>query len=259
MVSSSKTGQTQQASSSHNYPQFSSQYSQLKIEDSYFLAFRAAAELLRKHGSLGTKLLDFGCGTGRSTRFLKTIGFEPTGVDISQDMLKEARQMGQEDYYWLNPKKVSFSEQFSEQSFDAIFQSFVLLEYSSLSQMVDTFEEFNRVLCDDGIAVIVTGSEDYYRHDWLSFKIGESDEETPDETRSITSGDKVRVSIKGTDIVLFDYVWTNSDYRWVFQKSRFDVIDMVSPLARGDEPFEWVNEREFPCWTIYVLKKQQAD
>ena len=255
MVSLSETGQAQQASSTHDYPQFSLQYSQLKIEDSYFIAFRAAAELLKKHSSLGTKLLDFGCGTGRSTRFLKTIGFEPTGVDISQDMLKEARQMGQEDYCWLNSKKIPFSEQ----SFDVIFQSFVLLEYSSLSQMVDTFEEFNRVLCDDGIAVIVTGSEDYYRHDWLSFEIGESDEETPDKTRSVTSGDTVRVAIKGTDIVLFDYVWTDSDYRRAFHKSRFDVIDMASPLARGDEPFEWVNEREFPCWTIYVLKKQQAD
>lgn len=252
MIALPRTAQAPQSLSPHNYSQFSSEYSQLKIEDSYFLAFRAAAELLEKHCRIGTKLLDFGCGTGRSTRFMKTLGFESTGVDISQDMLAKARQGDQGNYCWLESNKIPFSAK----SFDVIFQSFVLLEYSSLSQMVDTFKEFNRVLQDDGIAIIVTGSEDYYRHDWLSFKMGEGDESRHDETHSITSGEKVKVAIKGTDIVLFDYVWKNSDYQQVFQKSGFDVLEVVSPLAKGNEPFEWVNECEIPCWTIYVLKKQ---
>ncbi|MFK8183351.1 MAG: class I SAM-dependent methyltransferase [Phormidesmis sp.] len=255
MVASSGTVPVAQSLSPHDYSQFSSQYSQLKIEKSYFLAFRAAAELLEKHCRIGTKLLDFGCGTGRSTRFMKTLGFESTGVDISQDMLEQARQADQGEYCWLESTKIPFPER----SFDVIFQSFVLLEYSSLSQMVDTFEEFNRVLQDDGIAIIVTGSEDYYRNDWLSFKMGESDENGHENVRPMTSGDKVKVAITDTDIVLFDYVWTNSDYQQVFQKSGFDVIDMVSPLAQGNEPFEWVNECEVPCWTIYVLKKQSAN
>ncbi len=56
--------------------------------------------------------------------------------------------------------------------------------------------------------------------------------------------------------MLFDYFWTDADYQQVFQKSGFDVVEMVKPLAQGNEPFEWVNECEFPCWTIYVLKKQ---
>jgi ubiquinone/menaquinone biosynthesis C-methylase UbiE len=252
MILSAITGQAQRSLYPHNYRRFSSQYSKLKIENSYFLAFRAAAELLEKHRNIGTNLLDFGCGTGRSTRFLKTLGFEAIGVDISQDMLRKAQQVDQGDYCWIDSKEIPFSEQ----SFDVIFQSFVLLEYSSLPQMIETFEEFNRVLCDDGIAMIVTGSEDYYRYNWLSFKMGDSDEKKHDETQSITSGSKVKVSIRGTDIVLFDYFWTDTDYQQVFQKSGFDVIETVKPLAQGNEPFEWVNECEFPCWTIYVLKKQ---
>jgi ubiquinone/menaquinone biosynthesis C-methylase UbiE len=252
MVISSSLGQVKRSFYPHNYRRFSSQYSKLQIENSYFLAFRAAAELLEKHRIAGTRLLDFGCGTGRSTRFLKNLGFEAIGADISQDMLSQARQAAQGDYYWLDSKEIPFSAQ----SFDIIFQSFVLLEYSSLLKMINTFEEFDRVLCDNGIVMVVTGSEEYYRHNWLSFKIGDADEINREETEPLTSGCKVKVSIKGTDIVLFDYFWTDDDYRQVFQESGFYVVDMVQPLAQGDEPFDWVNECEVPCWTIYVLKKQ---
>lgn len=245
-------GETKQKKCPHNYQQFSPQYSKLKIEDSYFLAFRSAANLLKKNQVSGKRALDFGCGTGRSTRFLKSLGCKAVGADSSQAMLSQARQYDQGEYYWLS----SDSLPFSPQSFDVIFQSFVLLEYSSISQMSETFKELNRVLDDDGIVVVVTGSEAYYCHDWLSFKIGDDDEIGSLSASSLTSGCQVKVAIRGTDIVLFDYFWTDADYRQAFQGSGFDVIEMVQPLAQGDEPFNWVNECQFPCWTIYLLKKQ---
>ncbi len=48
------------------------------------------AELLREQRA--SKILDFGCGTGRSTRFLKQLGFVVTGIDISADMLEVAKK-----------------------------------------------------------------------------------------------------------------------------------------------------------------------
>lgn len=245
-------GEVTQTIHPHNYQRFSPQYSELKIEDSYFLAFRSAAKLLEKAQVSGKRVLDFGCGTGRSTRFLKSLGCEAVGADVSQAMLNQARQHDQGDYHWLDSNLLPFSPQ----SFDVIFQSFVLLEYSSTSQMIETFKEFNRVLDDDGIVVVVTGSEAYYCHDWLSFKMGDDDGVGSPRASSLTPGCQVKVAIRGTDIVLFDYFWTDADYRQAFQNSGFDVIEMVQPLAQGDEPFNWVNECQFPCWTIYVLKKQ---
>lgn len=252
MVVSSRTEQVKRSLYPHNYRRFSSQYSKLKIEKSYFLAFQAAAELLEKYKNVGTRLLDFGCGTGRSTRFMKSLGFEAIGADISQDMLRQARQADQGDYHWLDAGKIPFPAK----RFDVIFQSFVLLEYSSLPQMVSTFEEFNRVLSDSGLVMVVTGSEEYYRRNWLSFKIGDADEKNCHKANKLTSGCKVKVAITETDIVLFDYFWTDDDYRQAFQEAGFCVVEMVQPLAQGNEPFDWVNECEFPCWTIYILKKQ---
>lgn len=247
-----KSEHTKQPFGTHDYQQFSVQYSNLQIENSYFLAFRAAAELLEKYQNIGNRLLDFGCGAGRSTRFLRSLGFETVGVDISQAMLQQAQQIDQGEYYWLSSKELPFSAQ----SFDVIFQSFVLLEYSSTDRMIDTFVEFNRVLDDNGIVVIVTGSEDYYRHNWASFEVGDADEADSNESQNLKSGCTVKISIRGTDIVLLDYFWTDEDYRQTFQKSGFNVVEMIQPLAQGDEPFDWVNERELPCWAIYVLKKQ---
>lgn len=255
MVMSLKSEHTEQSFGTHDYQEFSEQYSNLQIEDSYFLAFRAAAELLKKYNSSGNRLLDFGCGAGRSTRFLRSLGFETISADISQDMLQQAQQLdpgNQESYYWLDSENLPFLAQ----SFDVIFQSFVLLEYSSTDKMINTFVEFNRVLDDNGIVVVATGSEDYYRYNWASFEVGEADKSNPNEPQNLESGCTVKISIKGTDIVLLDYFWTDEDYRQTFQKSGFNVVEMVQPLAQGDESFDWVNEREFPCWTIYVLRKQ---
>ncbi len=229
----------------HDYQQFSGQYAELKLEGSYFLAFNAVAEWCQRHPSRG-KLLDFGCGTGRSTRFLRNLGFDPVGVDINPSMLAKARQAAEGEYYLLDSEQLPFPNH----RFDAIFQSFVLLEYSSIPQMINTFEEFHRVLTDEGIVIVVTGSEEYYRHNWSSFEIG------PVDDTCLASGCKVRVGIRDTNIVLFDYYWTDNDYRQVFQQSGFEVIEAMQPLAQGHEPFAWVNECEFPCWTIYVLKKQ---
>lgn len=231
-------------SSTHDYQQFSEQYSKLRIEGTYYLAFEPLGELIERYGLKG-RSLDFGCGAGRSTRFLKTLGFDVVGVDKSLSMLQHAQRSIGGTYYLLDSEKLPFPAA----SFNLAFQSFVLLEYASIPEMISTFKELNRVLTSNGAAIVVTGSEDYYRRNWCSFQLEH------DENLNLSAGSTAKVMIQGTDIVLFDYYWTDADYRHVFEQSGFNVVEMVQPLARGDEPFDWVNEREFPCWSIYVLKK----
>ena len=231
-------------SSTHDYQQFSEQYSKLRIEGTYYLAFEPIGELIERYGLKG-RSLDFGCGAGRSTRFLKSLGFDVVGVDKNLSMLKQAQRSIGGVYHLLDSEKLPFPTK----SFNLVFQSFVLLEYASIPEMVKTFKELNRVLVEDGMAIIVTGSEDYYRRDWCSFQLDQS------ENQALRSGETAKVGIRGTDIVLFDYYWTDIDYRQVFQQSEFSVVELVQPLAQGNEPFDWVSECEFPCWSIYVLKK----
>ncbi|WP_241562499.1 class I SAM-dependent methyltransferase [Streptomyces hoynatensis] len=49
------------------------------------------ADLIARHGAPGTRLLDLGCGTGKSALGLSRRGFGVTGVDLSPEMLAAAR------------------------------------------------------------------------------------------------------------------------------------------------------------------------
>ncbi|MET8565960.1 class I SAM-dependent methyltransferase [Streptomyces flaveolus] len=48
-------------------------------------------DLLHRHGVPGRRLLDLGCGTGKSSLELARLGFDVTGVDLSPEMLRVAR------------------------------------------------------------------------------------------------------------------------------------------------------------------------
>ena len=72
----------------HDYGKHASKYAELGIDDTNYLAFRDIPQLIQKHAK-GLAALDYGCGAGRSTRFLNNLGLHVVGVDISQDMLDQ--------------------------------------------------------------------------------------------------------------------------------------------------------------------------
>lgn len=47
-------------------------YSKLEFPNTYYLAYRDIPEIISRHIT-GKLAVDFGCGTGRSTRFLKQL------------------------------------------------------------------------------------------------------------------------------------------------------------------------------------------
>src|ERR1035438_1060461 len=57
-------------------------YATLEFKNTYHLAYRNIPAILGEHVR-GRKSLDFGCGTGRSTRFLRQLGLEVTGAQNS--------------------------------------------------------------------------------------------------------------------------------------------------------------------------------
>ncbi len=66
-------------------------YAGLEYPGTYYLAFRDLPTIIRDHVR-GDRALDFGCGTGRSTRFVRDLGFHTVGIDISEPMLAQARE-----------------------------------------------------------------------------------------------------------------------------------------------------------------------
>ena len=61
-----------------------SAYATLEFRNTYYLAYRDLPQIIQAHVG-GQEAIDFGCGTGRSTRFLRRLGFEATGIDIAPE------------------------------------------------------------------------------------------------------------------------------------------------------------------------------
>lgn len=67
-------------------------YSESQISGTGYLAFRDILQFCELHKVNTTKVLDLGCGAGRSTKFLSDFCENVVGVDISNDMLKIAQK-----------------------------------------------------------------------------------------------------------------------------------------------------------------------
>ena len=75
-------------------------YARLGFPGTYYLAFRDLPSVFEEHVR-GKRALDFGCGTGRSTRFLRRQGFDVVGVDIAANMIDRARELDSAGDYRL--------------------------------------------------------------------------------------------------------------------------------------------------------------
>lgn len=88
-------------------------YATLEFRGTYYLAYRDLPEILAAQVK-GTRAIDFGCGAGRSARFLERLGFDAVGVDISTEMIARARQLDPDgDYRLLDSRGLSAFEQLS--------------------------------------------------------------------------------------------------------------------------------------------------
>src|SRR5512132_3068917 len=96
-------------------------YATLQFPGTYYLAFRDLPALIRRYNH-GSRALDFGCGTGRSTRFLRNLGLDVIGADISQAMLDQARALDTSGDYYLFQD--SIAGEFASGSFDIILAAF---------------------------------------------------------------------------------------------------------------------------------------
>ena len=224
-------------------------YAKLEFPGTYYLAYRDLPEIISKHVK-GRKAIDFGCGTGRSTRFMQKLGFDTIGVDIAEDMIKKARQIDPKGEYLLI-KDVAFS-QFEKGAYDLILSAFTFDNIPTEEKKIRLFEKLGGLLKSEGCIVNLVSSLEIYVNEWASF----STKDFP-ENKDAKCGDKVKIIVTAIDDKrpVEDVVWPDEDYRETYKKAGLKLIETYKPLAREDEPFEWVNETKISPWVIYVLRK----
>jgi len=228
-------------------------YAKLEFPGTYYLAYRDLPKIIFEHVK-GRKAIDFGCGAGRSTRFLRRLGFDVVGVDISEDMLKKARQLDPEgDYRLIEDGNLS---QFKDSSYDLALSAFTFDNIPTMEKKVKNLKGIRRLLKSEGRIVNLVSSPEIYKHEWASFSTKDYS-----ENKNAKSGDKVRII--QTDIEdkrpVEDVIWTDEYYQKTFKRAGLKPVKTYRPLAKESEPYKWVNETRIAPWVIYVLKKEERN
>lgn len=222
-------------------------YAKLAVSGTYYLAFRDLPGMLSEHVA-GLAALDFGCGAGRSTRFLKQLGFDVTGIDISSSMIAHARTADPDgDYRVIADGDLGG---FERGRFDLVLSAFAFDNIPDIGRRRALLAGLRRLLATRGRMVIVASAPELYRHEWASL----STRDFP-ENRAAKSGDIVRIVIKdvGNARPVPDLLWSHQDYLDLFAASGLEVLAHHQPLGRDNEPYAWVAETSISPWAIYVL------
>lgn len=224
-------------------------YDKLEFPGTYYLAYRDLPAIIAEHVRRG-KALDFGCGTGRSTRFLRRLGFEVTGVDISGPMLECARERDPGGDYRLVGERGL--EALSAGAYDLVLSAFTFDNIPSMETKAALFTSLGRLLAEEGCLLNLVSSPDIYVNEWASF----STKDFPGN-RHAKSGDRVRIVMLDVEDSrpVEDIVCSEEDYREVYGRAGLTPVEIRRPLASETEPFDWVSETMIAPWVIYLLKR----
>jgi SAM-dependent methyltransferase len=224
-------------------------YESVGAAGTYAIAFRELVPILEPLRP--ARALDFGCGVGRSSRFLKNLGFDVVGVDIASEMVARARKADPGGDYRLLLGGDALGS-FETASFALVLVAWAFDNVHESAEKRRALGDLRRLLDDNGTLILIASTPELYTNEWASFT-------TSDYPRNLAanSGDLVKICIKGTrdERPYEDTFFTDADYRHLFDDARFTVRAVHRPLGLPDEPCEWVSEETTAPWVIYELSK----
>jgi SAM-dependent methyltransferase len=223
-------------------------YDRLEFPGTYYLAYRDLPAIIDRHVR-GRKAIDFGCGTGRSTRFLQKRGFDVVGVDVADEMLTLARKHDPGGEYRLVPDGDLAA--FAPETYDLVLSVFTFDNIPTMEKKVRLFRSLGQLLNREGRIVSLVSSPEIYLNEWASF----STKDFP-ENRRAKSGDRVRIVMLDVEDVrpVEDILWMDQEYLETYRQAGLEPIDVQRPLGSESEPYDWVSETRTPPWVIYVLQ-----
>jgi hypothetical protein len=167
-------------------------------------------------------------------------------------MIERARQIDPEGDYRLIAD--GDFNQLEGGGYDVILSAFTFDNIPTRKRKVELLKKLGGLLKSEGAIVNLVSSPEIYVNEWASF----STKDFP-ENKDAKCGDKVKIIVTAIDDKrpVEDIIWPDEDYRETYEKAGLELIQTHKPLAREDEPFEWVNETKIAPWVIYLLRKSQ--
>ena len=184
------------------------------------IAFENAREVLGKLTS--QTVLDFGCGTGRSSRLLRHWGAQQViGLDQNPNMIAVAQTLPREgiEYRLLREENLP--------QVDKAFSAFVLMEIESIEKLQQIHRTIAQTLPAGGKYVAITNNSEALPYDSEQISI------YPALDFKYNSGDIMLATIKGEKPFEFrDHYWTLEDYTRVLEATGFQLREARIPQPR---------------------------
>jgi len=130
---------------------YSKYYNLLYKDKNYLEEYEYICEILKRHGVGGKNILDIGCGTGKHLHFFKQNGFSISGVDLSENMIREAKKYlhQEEDLIYAKASEFCFNRKF-----DTIMSLFHVMSYQTEnSELEKVFQNVSNHLIEGGLFV----------------------------------------------------------------------------------------------------------
>lgn len=194
--------------------------------------------------------MNFGCGTGRSSRFLKQLGFNVIGIDISKDMLEIARNLDPRGDYRLvsngNYDNLGINQ------FDIVQSIFTFDNIPGWDNRTNILIGLSHLMKETGRMICLDSTPELYINECASF----TTKYFP-ENRMAKTGDTVRCIMLDVEDKrpVEDIFWTVEDYIKLFDLAGLEIEATYKPIGYDHEQVEWVSEKEIAPWMIFVLKK----
>ncbi len=199
----------------------------IKVIDSGQIASReytnkAIVELLEDCPS--NKIIDIGCGEGWLTRKITAMGKKAVGIDVTEQLLVNARKKGSESYYCMSYDDIIEGEQIPNGPYNIAVFNFCLYQNKGLAELLKATK---CLLSDNGSIVIQT------LHPYFLFKNGLA-----------YKSQVVNDSWKGLPGNFTDghqwYARTYEDWVSVFSSSNMRILDLKEVLNEEQQPISLI-------------------
>jgi ubiquinone/menaquinone biosynthesis C-methylase UbiE len=192
-------------------------------------------------------ILDYGCGSGTFSRYLRDQGAKVTGVDVSESMIEVALANKPENitYRAISSGDLGFLK---DDSFDLVVSNFVLCTIPTIREVKNIMKEIHRVLKKNGIFIIMNSNwERSNGREFISYKLEYCEDLFP--------GQRINAQLKTDPPIVFeDYFWSRENYIQSLQECGFTIQDIEEPVA-FDSSVPWVDEVTHPPFIIFVAIK----
>ena len=164
------------------------------VSDTVAVAFTEIQDIFLEYIPVGGKILDFGCGSGRDTKYFISKGYDVDAIDGSEELCKIASE-----YTGISVKYMLFQELDEVEKYDGIWACASILHVPS-AELPMVLQKMTRALKPDGVI-------------YTSFKYGDFEGERNNRYFTDLAEQTFQQVLGQVDGLQLEEYWITSDVR----------------------------------------------